>query len=96
MLVAHGVLKTEHHTQTTHTDGQEGETVLSKSYHLKDLMSVLSIKVSLGVSLLTWGHVIWDSEQTCGPPWESEHCLHFFHTALPATPKKRTAVAQTL
>lgn len=90
MLVAQGVLKTDHHTQTTHTDRQEGETVHSKSYHLKDLMSVLSIKVSLGGSLLTWGHVIWDSEQTCGSPWESEQCLPFFHTALPVTPKTQT------
>lgn len=61
MLVAQSLLKTEHHTQTTHTDRQERETVHSKSSHLEDLMSVLSIKVSLGVSLLTWGHVTWDS-----------------------------------
>lgn len=59
-------------------------------------MSVLSIKVSLGVPLLTWGHVIWDSEQACGSPWESEQCLPFFHTALPVTPKKQTVVPQTL
>lgn len=56
-------------------------------------MSVLSIKVNLGVSLLTWGRVIWDSEQACGSPWESEQCLPFFHTASPVTPKK---VPQTL
>lgn len=42
------------------------------------------------MSALTWGHVIWDSEQACCSPSGSERCRPFFHSASPGTPRQRT------